>query len=371
MKKIITKIMVKYESYLWAIIVTLFIVVAIMIYVLALSSSESLPTVISVLLQPFILCLATIGGAIGFLIASERQKTFSDQVQAHVDQSFNERLGRGVELLTNESIVMRCAGINVLEDLANNASEAQKPIVANIIYDFFCDKVAIKDDGDYGKSYSVENHQDLQNALDFLVGLPSREREKSLQKRIINGRLDLRKLNFIHLHFTSGLLENVDFSNSYFYESEFRNDEIINVSFCDAKFKSSIFGMDHLHYILQEMSDYIPPKNTIHNCDFNYAKMRDTTFCNMNIESTSFHCIQYDGGGFHDVEFWRGEFSFKESHAPKKIKSNSDLPLFIGTDLLDSYFTFDEGYKFFESCYAEMDEERDSTTYSINESRLY
>ena len=355
MKKIITKIMAGYESYLWAIIVTLFIVVAIMLYVLALSPSESLPTVIGVLLQPFILCLATIGGAIGFLIASERQKTFSDQVQAHVDQSFNERLGRGVELLAKDDAPIRNAGIRVLVDLANNASDAQKPIAANIIYDFFCDKTSIRIDDreEYIDTIQNENHQDVQNALDFLAGLSLDEQGKLFPNRLVDGRLNFCNLTFAHLNFTDSVLKNIDFSGSYFYMSAFRNDEIINVSFCDAKFRTSFFGMDHEHYFALKGSGYysLPLNNIIYDCDFTFARIENTVFCNMSIESTEFSDIECDASTFLNVEFLRGRFYCRHDIS---ILSEDDLPCFVGTKFVGANFTFGNGYEagdFIKSCY--------------------
>lgn len=322
------------------------------------------------LLRSLILCIGGIGGAYGLHLATKRQKTFSEQVQVQVNQDFNDRLGRGVELLANKDVSMRSAGISVLEDLANNASEAQKSIVANIIYDFFCDKMAIKSGDDYNKAHSVEDRQDLQNALDFLVGLPSYEREKSLQKRIINGRLDLRKLKFIHLHFTNKLLENIDFSQSYFYESEFKNDTIMNVSFYDAKIRSSIFGMEHIAYSLTSIVPNIPPKKIILGCDFGNTEFSNTDFYNMNIESTNFSHIQFFEGDFHDVEFLGGLFCFKSNMG---ISSDLDLPCFIGTDLADSDFNFSydlDPNKFFKFCYAPIDEQGNILDF-IGESRAY
>lgn len=361
MKKIITKIMLKYESYLWAIIVTLVIVVAIMLYVLTLSPSESLPTVISVLLQPFILCLATIAGAIGFLIASERQKTFSDQVQAHVDQSFNERLGRGVELLAKDDAPIRNAGIRVLVDLANNASDAQKPIAANIIYDFFCDKTSIRidDKEEYIDTIQNENHQDVQNALDFLAGLSPDEQEKLFPNRLVDGRLNFRNMTFAHLYFTGSVLKNIDFSSSNFYMSAFRNDEIINVSFYDAKFRTSFFGMDHNDYNAQKNLDAsnLPQKNIIYDCDFTFARIENSTvFCNTSIESTKFSDIECDASDFLNVEFLRGMFDCRHDIS---ILSGNDLPCFVGTKFVGANFTFGNGYEagdFIKSCYYIMGE---------------
>ena len=299
------------------------------------------------LLRSSILLLGVIGGAYGLYLSAKRQKTFSDQVQVQVNQDFNDRLGRGVELLTNESIVMRCAGINVLEDLANNSSEAQKSIVANIIYDFFCDKVAIKNDGDYGKSYERKDRQDLQNALDFLVGLPSRERGKLLEKRIIDGRLDLRRLNFIHLHFTNKLLENVDFSQSYFYESEFRSDKIMNTSFCDAKFKTSSFGAkDEIYMPLVAF-----PKSIISGCDFSNTGFSKTNFCNMRIENADFIDVYIEDIKFFGVKFLKGIFRKGDRI---NISSENDLPHFVCTEITDVDFNFADSVdasQFFHLCY--------------------
>ena len=61
----------------------------------------------------------------------------SEQLRVQAYQSFNDRLERGVELLADENVVMRCAGIRVLVDLIDSSTEAQKTIVGSIIYDFF------------------------------------------------------------------------------------------------------------------------------------------------------------------------------------------------------------------------------------------
>ena len=49
-------------------------------------------------------------------LSTKRQKTFSEQVKVQVDQSFNDRLGRGVELLANDDAIMQSAGFEVLQD---------------------------------------------------------------------------------------------------------------------------------------------------------------------------------------------------------------------------------------------------------------
>ena len=340
------------------------------------------------LLRVLILGSGAIAGLYALRLAIDRQEKFSNQVdvqtaqmQVQADQTFNDRLGRGVELLADEkNVVMRSAGVSILVDLANNANEAQKPIVASIIYDFFRNRLAMRSDNDF-----ISNHQDTQNALDFLINLPLNEREKLLPNRLVGDKLDFSYLDFSFFNFIGETLENINFTKAKMNNTNFSYATIKNVDFSHAriegeanfsytKIENSIFGMECEGYAVQKVVGSIPPKDTIHNCDFSYAEMKNTTFCNMNIESTNFSYISLLGGGFRDVEFWRGDFCFKNPEQPMGISSDSDLPHFIGTDLGDSEFQFAnvlDSNKFFEFCYAPMDEERGGITTFIDESRAY
>ena len=407
------------NAVIWAFFITAIVIVGLLIF----SWRDLLKIEASELLRLLTFCIGGIGAAIGLKIAIERQDKFSEQVeeqsrqvqvqskqvqvlsqqvQVQADQSFNERLGRGVELLANEkNAVMRCAGVSILVDLANSANEAQKPIVAGIIYDFFRNRLVRRPDDDY-----ISNYKDAENALDFLINLPLNEREKLLPNRLAGNKLDFGFLNCSYFDFIGKALENINFKNTKMKGANFSYATIKNVdfshatiegkanfsyatiknvdfshatiegktSFSYAKIENSIFGMAHLRYDLQMMFDHISPKDTIHDCDFSDAQMKDTTFCNMSIESTNFSSIGLLGGGFHGVEFWRGDFSFKEPYPPMGISSDSDLPHFIGTDLGDSEFQFAnvlDSNKFFKFCYAPIDQERGGITTFINESRAY
>ena len=157
------------------------------------------------LLRNFILGFGVIGGAGGLHIAIKRQEKFSKQVdvqtaqmQVQADQSFNDRLGRGVELLANENVVMRCAGVQILKDLAENADDRQKPIIAKIIYDFFRDNARVKyENGEPRHRTREDSVQDLQDALELLVNLPLGVRAKLRVNR--EGQLDFHFLDFSYL----------------------------------------------------------------------------------------------------------------------------------------------------------------------------
>ena len=307
------------------------------------------------LLRNLILCIGAIGGVYGLHLATERQKTFSYQ-------GFNDRLGRGVESLANDNVVIRSAGIRVLIDVFDSANETQRSIVANIIYDFFCDKAAIKFDEDrhHIPIPDTESRLDVQNALDFLVNLSLGEREKLLQSRLTRGRLDFNVIDFSYLSFTNKVLEKINFSESHFTETKFKSEKIINSGFYNSTFELSDFGMDYGEYmILADSSTHdLPEKNVINNCDFSRVNIISTHFCNMSIENTEFSAsnIGYNEVNFFGVEFIGGVFYCIHDI---RISSNSDLPYFVGTRFASANFTFDNRLKpdyFFKSCYYNVDQ---------------
>ena len=109
-------------------------------------------------LRNLIFAIGGVGAAIGLWFAKVRQEKFSDQVQTQIDQSFNDKLGRGVELLASDKVSMRQAGLRVLDDLIKNTKDShQKHIIANIIHDFIREKARIRDE----KVEKTEDRQDI------------------------------------------------------------------------------------------------------------------------------------------------------------------------------------------------------------------
>ena len=299
-----------------------------------------------------VLLAGCIGGVISLDIAKKKQKTYSRQVQVQAEQSFNDGLRRGIDLLENKDVSMRSTGVGVLINLANTATEEQKPIVGNAIDEFFRKKLRIKLDHN-GKCVTKKVGQDVQNILDFIIATSLDEREKLFPNRLVNGILDFRKLDFNHLHFTSRTLQNIDFSNSHFCEVKFKNNEIINVCFYGATIKFSEFGMDHGDYLAHMIFDpsSLPPKVIICDCEFSNTFMEHTIFCNMSIEHTEFSDITIREVTFDEVEFFGGRF-YCRHHIT--LSENSKLPYFVGTCFASAKFTFSNGLKaddFFKSCY--------------------
>ena len=85
-------------------------------------------------IQTFIFTLGGLGGGYGLILATRRQKVLEEQTKQGQDQLFNDRLGRGAEMLGHESMAVRVAGIKVLEDLALTSDN--KDIIYQIIDKF-------------------------------------------------------------------------------------------------------------------------------------------------------------------------------------------------------------------------------------------
>ena len=357
---------------IWVFSITVIVVVGLLI----LSWRDLLKIEASELLRLLTFCVGGIGAAIGLKIAIERQDKFSeqvqvqiDQVQVQVDQSFNDRLGRGVELLKDEkkdekNVVMRCAGLKVLEDLADNADGGQREIVLDIIYNFFHDNAKIKiEDGNKPRPRTQEKTtQDLQDALDILISLPINDREKLLSKRLVDGRLDFRKLDFrkldfSHLDFSGKTLENLDFSEAVMDRTSFAGAIIKNVNFLWPK-KNRDVDLSHAKIINSQFSSGDMVRSY-----FGSTTIENSTFFSMRIEDANFSNVEIINTKFESVEFIGGQFSSK-----KKMKVSShdpfdpfdDLPRFFCTEFRNTKFDFADKTNlsyFFKSCYCPEDED--------------
>ena len=308
----------------------------------------------SELLVSFVLCLGGIGGAYGLHLAKKRQ-------QILLEKGVNDSLGRGIELLSNEGVGIRCTGLRILTDLLDNSNEAQKIIVANIIYDFFHDKVVIRSDDD--SIFKEKSYEDAQIALNFLINLSLDEREKLLPNRLIGDKLNLMNLDFSHLHFTNQILEEIDFRSSEFKHVIFSrceirrvhfNDKIINSDFnygsiVDSLFAFAIIEGSSFNGMVIEKTSFINAK-MIGTTFLSGAVIGGSSFNSTVIEKTSFINVEMTGAKFPSVKFMGGEFKIENKI---KVSEKSSLPKFICTDFGSTEFDFSDKISpedFFDLC---------------------
>ena len=309
------------------------------------------------LLRSLILCIVGMGGAYGLHLATKRQETFSHQ-------GFNDRLGRGVESLANDDVVIRSAGIRVLIDLANSVSEAQKSIVANIIFDFFRKKITIKFDENIRQSLPVlenDNCQDVQNALDFFINLSLDEREKLLPNRLFNGRLDLRAMDFSHLIFEYEKLEQVDFSRCYFFETKFFISKIVNANFSGSLFKKAEFNtfescVNNTRSGLMSANGKVIASEIV-SADSKSSReilvdgteIEKSEFVKTSIEDTHFTVVRFTDVNFYEANFIRSGFSYVRSTDVKFIDVNLTDTRLHWNEFVGGFYRIKDGSVFLAS----------------------
>ena len=265
-------------------------------------------------------------------------------------------------------------------DLAHNATRKQKPIVANIIFDFFHDKTVGEERNQSPLSkkatISAENRrkdsstskkksrQDVQNALDFLISVPIDEREKLYPNWLVDGRLDFCNLDFSYLNFSHKTLKKIDFSHSYFYKTEFNNADIESVKIFRAAIDDASFHNAKIKKV-GCVSIYIEggifSETQIANSSFTSGEIRKSTFSSVILKKVNFSGLNFistdiKNSEIVDVEFCGVKFEqgIFESKNEIRVSSKDSLPHFTSTDLGLTMFDFDGGIKpsdFFELCY--------------------
>ena len=313
------------------------------------------------LLHLLLFSVAGIGGSLGLRIAAEKQETLSEQVQVQADQIFNEKLGWGVELLTNEDIVGRTAGVRILVDLANNTNEVQRPIVVGIIYDFFREKAKIKYD-ENGKRLSIhenDSRQDLQSALDFILDLHGSSDREELNKKLNlfdddQEILHFDSIDFSRLNLFNNILDKANFFKCYFYETKFDINMMMNVKFSEVEMEDSSFGsMRNHHYWHNNKENVVAYRSQawIYKSNLNFKSIKRLKFCGAEISKTNFLCNDMVDVSFEKTDFLGGEFCVKNQ---VKVLTEDSLPHFVGTCLdlkIDEFVGKVKSSDFFESCY--------------------
>ena len=359
------------------------------------------------LLRNLIFSIGGIGGAIGLWLATKRQETFAEQVQTFTEQAktqaeqtkiqikqadtaetqlFNDRLGRGVELLANSDKLANSdemlskAGIRVLEDLANSVDVIKhKKIIVNILHDFIRDRTAINPKNPPPLN---DKQSDVQLALDVYLGLMSLQNMVKPMQDFTN--LDLRELDFSLFESQCDQndrlkkLHSIDFSDSVLGLNSFKKLELVDCRFSSAGlhktievnlgkgcvyFKDCIFSKQDILFIGSGDSLIFS------NCNFNCIKM--------NVKQNS---ISFFGGRFTSR-------SDPESYSRSSIGVDRSEVSFIGTDISNVKLiqhgqctsrhgtskAFDDRYS--DSCNVIYEQESDLSSFqdllTINEQRAY
>lgn len=201
-----------------------------------------------------ILALGGLGAFYGLVIASERQKTFSKQIDNAQEQLFNERLGRAVELLAHDNMAMNRAGLRTLSYLSFYP-QYYEWLILEIIFDHFDDKANPAD----GPSPGVEVKRDpkyLSFIAKIIYGIYEIDKDEGILDEFFKGRnlseLDLKGYelpcvyfngsDLTQTHFNSSALDGSDFTNTTLYKTQFLGANLSYSKFSYADFNSTNFS---------------------------------------------------------------------------------------------------------------------------------
>jgi uncharacterized protein YjbI with pentapeptide repeats len=268
----------------------------------------------------WIFSVGLIGGGYGLVLAAIRTEKFATQVENSQAQLFNDRLGRGVELLSNEELTLRSAGVRILEDLGGNSSPQQINLIINILNDFLNSKgklgeVRKEQDGDFKicryapismKKTSREERIDLENCLNTILKLAERLGEDNYYLALKN--LDLRKLQF---QSSSGLPISLRAKDCDFSEADINLANINDITIWDCNLSKTTSEGVSLSYVRLSfcygyMLDIHRRKLdavSFYSSNLCRGIFKDSIFSGVAFEGCRLDGTNFTGATFEDVKF--------------------------------------------------------------------
>ena len=306
--------------------------------------------------------VGVIGAGYGLVLAAKRTEKFATQVENSQAQLFNDRLGRGVELLSNEELTLRSAGVRILEDLGGNSSPQETALIINMLKDFLNDKGKLGEikeslyfysnndslyrDTSQKQIYeklsreqihyrgapismsktSREERIDIESYLNCILNLTdnnwadtSCEEFEDLDFRYLQlgrGRENSLKLLAIHCDFFEARINLTAFKNLYITdcnitETKFRGESGAEMNFVQccgfgAEFlniniEGKLFQLSNFSFAIFEFSTF--SKVRFNNCTLQDAKFVKVTFTDVTFDNSDLSCAILRNAIFEDVKF--------------------------------------------------------------------
>ena len=268
----------------------------------------------------WIFSVGLIGGGYGLVLAAKRTEKFATQVENSQAQLFNDRLGRGVELLSNDKMIMRSAGVRILENLGETSSPQETALIVDILYDFLNSKgklgelkeIQEKDRKIYRsapismKKTSREDRIDLENCLNTILKLVETLGKDNTDLELKN--LDLRKLKLTSGEISSIYLyaDDCDFSEAEIRLSTLKTTRIVGCNISKTTFKGKSLTPVRLFLCYGYMLDIYRGKFIAMTCirsNFCRASFAKATLSRGNFLNCNLDGVNFTGAIFKDVEF--------------------------------------------------------------------
>jgi uncharacterized protein YjbI with pentapeptide repeats len=284
-----------------------------------------------------ILGFGVFGGAYGLVLATKRQKKFSDQVDQGQAQLFHEGLSRSLKQLTDDNILVRTTGINVLVDLFENVGSEKRRIIANALKNFLETNATFPTNPE---NEELEEAKPRNERLDHefaLLALIKMQSKHAILDQVVLRGLDFRGFRFENIElapdkisFMGCNMDDCQFDGIKVQPSDFKFNPQLNV-------EMKIKLMKTLRDTLTGASVFGPPKEgtalfqymDLQNTSWHSSVFRGTAFSNVNLIQANFtHCR------FVNILFWNNKFKDAQ---------------FNRCDLLGSIFD-----KFRENCFSSL-----------------
>ncbi len=150
------------------------------------------------------LTLGGIAALYGLALAARRNETSQKQAETAESNLFNDRLGRGVELLTHKDMTMRTVGLRVLQNLAQAQAEKsdESDLIRLILRDWIFEVGAYRS----GNTKRI-NRFDVAVCAYILGDIVPQRKTHTI-------RFSLRLLDFRYLNLTRANFQNVEFTSA-------------------------------------------------------------------------------------------------------------------------------------------------------------
>ena len=273
-----------------------------------------------------VLTIGALGGAYGLVLAARRQKVLEEQTRQGQEQTkqgqaqlFNDRLGRGAEMLGHESMAVRVAGIKVLEDLA--LSSDKKEIIYEILDKFLQNKATIRRDSDGKQIPPSDIHQKSDRHDVFASAEALIKIDQQLMRRTRFQTLDLDQFPF-----PKGIEKRASITIT---QSNCYNAQIVSTNI-NAHFDSSRLEVAQFFYS-NLTSTYF--KNAfLKYARFEYTNLSGVSFEGGDLEEATFFIVDCTGISFSGVQNLSGKsfniIFYLDGKAPRQLPKDTDLSQF-------------------------------------------
>ena len=231
-------------------------------------------------------------------------------------QLFNERLERGVDLLTNKDVKMRRAGVFVLGNLAKKATTENRKRIMQIIHDF----IVTDSQANYAKEkegkYMGGRREDIENAVKTVIALaqPHKIGRKKISFEVSFKEVDLRMLDFSGLKtkpritFALSLLSGANFRDAKLNGASFRGAELKETIFEGAKLNEANFEGTQLSGRNRWESGSGFWKAELNRANFRHAILSEVTLSNAKLNEANFEYAKLNKSSFLDAELSETDF---------------------------------------------------------------